>query len=187
MHIQEYETYCAAEVLPLYSSVGWTAYTAEPETLRRGFARSLLTLAAYADGRLIGLLRAVGDGETVVFVQDLLVCPAHQRRGVGTALLRELLARYPEVRQIELAADDTPKTRAFYCAPDSGLSPKTAAAATGGCGTKKMPPYGIAIRRFCMGKWDQSRSLRSVLSKIMLPWRSCMCPFPASRARVYMA
>lgn len=116
MHIQEYETYCAAEVLPLYASVGWTAYTAEPETLCRGFARSLLTLAAYADGRLIGLLRAVGDGETVVFVQDLLVCPAHQRRGVGTALLRELLARYPEVRQIELAADDTPETRAFYCA-----------------------------------------------------------------------
>ena len=58
--------------------------------------------------------KAVGDGSTVVFIQDLLVAPARQRQGVGTALVKALLARYPRVRQIQLTADDTPKTAAFY-------------------------------------------------------------------------
>mgnify|MGYP002597501337 FL=1 len=114
MEIREYRQYDEREILPLYASVGWTAYTDQPETLHRGFENSLLTLAAYEENRLIGILRAVGDGQTIVFVQDLLILPEYQRRGVGTALLRELLARYPQVRQIELNADDSPSLLAFY-------------------------------------------------------------------------
>lgn len=114
MEIREYRQYDEREILPLYASVGWTAYTDQPETLRRGFENSLLTLAAYEENRLIGILRAVGDGQTIVFVQDLLILPEYQRRGVGTALLRELLDRYPQVRQIELTADDSPSLLAFY-------------------------------------------------------------------------
>ena len=40
--------------------------------------------------------------------------PSHQRQGVGTALLREVLNRFSQVRQIQLATDNTPKTLAFY-------------------------------------------------------------------------
>ena len=90
MYIEEYTTYQESEVLALYGSVGWTAYTEQPEALRRGFAGSLLTLAARENGTLVGLLRAVGDGCTVVLVQDLLVRPDHQRRGIGTALMQAI-------------------------------------------------------------------------------------------------
>ena len=114
MEIREYRAYDSTEILDLYASVGWTAYTEQPETLQRGFEASLLVLAAYEAGGLAGLVRVVGDGETIVFVQDLLVRPSCQRRGIGTALLREVLKRYSHVRQIELMTDDTPKTRAFY-------------------------------------------------------------------------
>lgn len=114
MEIREYTQYDEADVLRLYTAVGWTAYTDDPEALRKGFANSLLTLVACQDGELIGICRAVGDGETIVFVQDLLVLPAYQRQGVGSALLRAVLARYAHVRQIELAADDTVQTAAFY-------------------------------------------------------------------------
>ena len=31
MHIEEYTTYQESEVLALYGSVGWTAYTEQPE------------------------------------------------------------------------------------------------------------------------------------------------------------
>lgn len=114
MDIREYKTYDETEILDLYASVGWTAYTEQPESLRRGFEASLLVLAAYEDGALVGLIRVVGDGQTIVFVQDILVHPSCQRRGIGTALLKEVLKRYSHVRQIELTTDDTPKTRAFY-------------------------------------------------------------------------
>ena len=112
--IREYTDYREDEILRLYASVGWTAYTDQPAALEEGFRRSLLVLAAYDRQELLGILRAVGDGSTVVFIQDLLVAPARQRQGVGTALVKALLARYPRVRQIQLTADDTPKTAAFY-------------------------------------------------------------------------
>ena len=82
--------------------------------LAEGFRKSLLVLAAYEDGKLSGILRAVGDGCTVVFLQDLLVDPSLQRRGIGTALVKKLLDRYPDVRQIQLMTDAVPETEAFY-------------------------------------------------------------------------
>ena len=121
MYIEEYTTYQESEVLALYGSVGWTAYTEQPEALRRGFAGSLLTLAARENGTLVGLLRAVGDGCTVVLVQDLLVRPDHQRRGIGTALMQAALERFGfkvvlarGVSGVQLLTDDTEKTKGFY-------------------------------------------------------------------------
>ena len=112
--IGEYAGYGREELLDLYRQVGWTAYTDRPDTLERAWRNSLLTLGAYAGDKLVGAVRAVGDGESVVFVQDLLVHPAYQRRGIGGALLRAVEARYPRVRQLELLTDDTPDTVAFY-------------------------------------------------------------------------
>ena len=114
MEISEYKIFNEAEILRLYASVGWTAYTDQPEVLRKGFENSMLTLAAYEDDQLLGIIRAVGDGHTIVFVQDILVFPEHQRKGVGSALLQAILDRYSHVRQILLATDNTPKTIAFY-------------------------------------------------------------------------
>ena len=82
--------------------------------LRSGFENSLLVMAAYEGEELLGIIRAVGDGSTIVFVQDILVFPDKQRQGVGTALLKAVMERYQNVRQIELATDNTPKTIAFY-------------------------------------------------------------------------
>lgn len=114
MEIRAYTEYNEAEILGLYASVGWTAYTDDPAALRNGFANSLLTLAAYEEAALAGLIRVVGDGHTIVFVQDILVRPQFQRRGIGSALLQAVLNRYAGVRQIELLTDDTPENAAFY-------------------------------------------------------------------------
>lgn len=114
MEIREYKTYNEEEILPLYASVGWTAYTNCKEALRNGFENSLLILAAYEGGQLTGIIRVVGDSHTIVFVQDILVFPEHQRRGIGSALIQAILNRYSHVRQIILATDNTPKTIAFY-------------------------------------------------------------------------
>ena len=114
MEIKEYKEYNEKEIIKLYTSVGWTAYTEDLPTLKRGFAKSLLVLAAYEDGALSGIARCVGDGETIVWIQDVLVFPEKQRNGVGRALIQAVCDRYRHVRQIELATDDTPQTKAFY-------------------------------------------------------------------------
>ncbi len=114
MEIREYPAFNADEIRRLYSEVGWTAYTENMQALEQGYKNSLLVLAAYENDDLIGIIRVVGDGSTVVFVQDILVFPGRQRQGVGAALLKAVLDRYPDVRQIQLTTDKTPQTIAFY-------------------------------------------------------------------------
>ena len=114
MDICEYIRPDAQEMIALYGSVGWTAYTDDPHLLMQGIRGSLLVLAAIEDNRLAGMIRVVGDGSTVVLVQDILVHPDYQRRGIGTALMKAVLDRFSHVRQIQLVTDDTEKTVAFY-------------------------------------------------------------------------
>ena len=82
--------------------------------LERGYKNSLLVLAAYENEELLGIVRVVGDGATIILVQDILVYPQKQRQGIGTSLLKAVLERYADVRQIQLVTDNTPKTVAFY-------------------------------------------------------------------------
>lgn len=114
MKIREYTEYKAEEIRHLYSSVGWTAYLENLSALEQGYKNSLLILAAYENDELLGIVRVIGDGFTIVFVQDILVFPEKQRQGVGTVLLKAVLDRYSNVRQIELTTDNSPKTVAFY-------------------------------------------------------------------------
>lgn len=114
MRICELTTFNFDTILKLYSSVGWTNYTEKPEMLKKAFENSLLSLGAYDNDKLVGVIRIVGDGASVVLIQDILVFPEYQRRGIGTQLLREVMDRYSSVYQMELMTDNTPKTVSFY-------------------------------------------------------------------------
>lgn len=72
-----------ADLLALYSSVGWTNYTNNPTMLEEAVKASLWQLAVYDEKELVAYIRLVGDGHSVIFVQDLLVRPDHQRQGIG--------------------------------------------------------------------------------------------------------
>ncbi len=114
MTIREMTTFDLGVLLDLYNSVGWTNYTRAPEMLRKAYENSLLTLGAYDGDQLAGIIRTVGDGYSVVFIQDILVFPEYQRKGIGTQLLREIMGRFPDVYQMELMTDNTAKTVSFY-------------------------------------------------------------------------
>ena len=114
MTIKPYTQYSEAEILPLYKAVGWSNYYEHPEMLKKAYAGSLCTLAAYEDETLTGIIRCVGDGYSILFIQDILVYPEHQHKGIGTALMKAVLEKYSHVYQIELATDHTEKTVAFY-------------------------------------------------------------------------
>ena len=114
MVIKPYTQYSEAEILPLYKAVGWSNYYKHPEMLKKAYAGSLCTLAAYEDETLTGIIRCVGDGYSILFIQDILVYPEHQHKGIGTALMKAVLEKYPHAYQIELATDNTEKTISFY-------------------------------------------------------------------------
>ena len=85
------------DLVALYSSVSWTNYTNYPIMLEEAVKASLWQLAVYDEEALVAYIRLVGDGHSVLLVQELLVRPDNQRQGIGKKLLEEALATFPTV------------------------------------------------------------------------------------------
>ena len=82
------------ELVELYDAVGWSAYTRTPERLVPMLTGSRYLYVARENTtegaeRLIGLVRAVGDGQTIAYIQDILVHPQAQRHGIGSLYWEE--------------------------------------------------------------------------------------------------
>lgn len=104
------------EISELYKSVGWTHYTKDTARLEKAFEQSESLIKRNGEGNIIGVVRWITDCATIAFIQDILIHPRYQRRGIGKALLNEVLEKitsYGPV-QIELLTDDTEKTKKFY-------------------------------------------------------------------------
>ena len=102
------------DVLHLYQAVGWTNYTNQPQMLEQALSHSLAIYLALDGEAIVGLVRLVGNGFSSIFVQDLIVLPSYQRQGIGSNLMKEALADYKDVYQIQLATEQTEKTLGFY-------------------------------------------------------------------------
>ena len=70
-----------------------------------------INIGAWEDGRLIGVVRVLSDGYFFSTVTEIMVDPAHQRRGIGVELMRRAIAATPAGR-LYLAAQ--PGTEAFF-------------------------------------------------------------------------
>ena len=114
MEIRKYDIFHLEEIINLYQSVGWTNYLERISVLEEAYANSLCVIGAYDNEKLVGIIRAVGDGQTIVFVQDIIVLPEYQRKGIGTKLLKAVMDKFHDVYQMELLTDNTEKTKAFY-------------------------------------------------------------------------
>lgn len=102
------------DVLALYSDVGWKAYTDNPDILMNSIKNSLYVITAWDKNILVGLIRLIGDGFTIVYIQDILVSNKYRRNGIGKNLLLKAMERFKNVRQKVLLTEDTKETRSFY-------------------------------------------------------------------------
>ena len=73
----------AENLLSLYSDAGWTAYTSNLPQLQRAVAASRLVISAWEQDELISLVRVVGDGETIAYIQDVWSKQPEQNKGIG--------------------------------------------------------------------------------------------------------
>ena len=79
-----------AEVAALREDAGWERIA--PEVLQHALDASILVVGWRIDGRLAGMVRAVGDGVLYAHVQDLIVARAHRGAGIAGRLLDTVLA-----------------------------------------------------------------------------------------------
>jgi GNAT superfamily N-acetyltransferase len=100
---------CAAD-----DAVGWATYARDSDTVHRAMRGLSRVASARRDGHLLGLARVISDGATILHLQDVVVRPAEQRRGLGKRLVKEAFAPFESVRQKVLLTDDEPGQRAIY-------------------------------------------------------------------------
>ncbi|MCY9549442.1 GNAT family N-acetyltransferase [Lysinibacillus xylanilyticus] len=98
----------------LYEDVEWYAYTKDLDQLQQALLNSIYVLSAWENNQLIGLTRVVGDGLTILYIQDILVLNSHQNRGIATDMMNHILEKYKDVRQKVLLTEEAPDVRHFY-------------------------------------------------------------------------
>ncbi len=83
-HIPALEEYQA-----LRTAVGWGE--ADEEAIAMSMRNSLYWVCAFDGQAIIGCGRVVGDGGLCFYVQDLIVLPAYQGRGLGRRLMDKIM------------------------------------------------------------------------------------------------
>ena len=104
--------FTAAQLQNLFLSVNWESGK-YPDKLVRAMRNSTKVISAWDGNRLVGLVRALDDGETVAFLHYLLVDPAYQGYHIGDNLMRQIMSLYENLLYVKIMPSD-PKTIPFY-------------------------------------------------------------------------
>ena len=102
------------KILDLYTSVGWTAYTDNPEQLMTAINNSTYVVSVTEDDKIIGLARSISDDISIHYLQDILIHSGYQKKGIGRLLLENCLERFKHVRTHMILTDDEERQQKFY-------------------------------------------------------------------------
>lgn len=114
MRIEYRETkkFTAVELQRLFLSVHWESGN-YPEKLVRAMSNSSHVISAWDGNKLVGLVRALDDGETIAFLHYLLVDPVYQGQHIGDELMKRVMSYFENLLYVKVISSD-PKTIAFY-------------------------------------------------------------------------
>ena len=108
----QYNGSVSAEALAdLREAVGWNRMES---AYKNPALTSFCHIAAYEKEKLIGYIDCISNGVTDAYIQDLMVHPDHQRRGIGTMLMDRMIAKLKEkhIYMISVIYDESLKP--FY-------------------------------------------------------------------------
>jgi biotin carboxylase/GNAT superfamily N-acetyltransferase len=97
----------AAEVIELFRAAELNGPLDDEARTQRMLDEAQQVLTVRLDGRLVGLVRTLTDFAFNAFIADLAVHPDHQRRGIGSALVRATVEAYPEVKFVVQPGHDS--------------------------------------------------------------------------------
>lgn len=102
------------DLVGLYNDAGWINYTNNIEMLKLAYNNSLKIVSLWDKNKLIGIIRVVGDGYSIIYIQDLIILTEYQKQGLGSMLINYVLNNYKDVYQKVLLTEDQESTVKFY-------------------------------------------------------------------------
>lgn len=95
--------------LKIRGQVHWKQLTVEQA--EKALQNSLFTIVAIEDDKVLGMGRLVGDGAVICYVQDLVIIPEAQGRGIGKMIMDRLISY---IKSIQM--EHTEMMMALMCA-----------------------------------------------------------------------
>ncbi|HPV14946.1 MAG TPA: GNAT family N-acetyltransferase [Candidatus Cloacimonadota bacterium] len=86
----------AAQVLELYRLAGWWEMDDDPkheQKVAEIIANTWRFVIVKSDDKIVGMGRAISDGVSDAYIQDVTVHPAWRGKGLGKAIIRTLVER----------------------------------------------------------------------------------------------
>ena len=111
IHYKETRLIADKDLRPLYESEGWASYYEGFDDLQVILKDCKLVYSAWDKEKLVGLVRTIGDGVYIQHVQDLIVLPDYQKRGIGVELMRYVFAKSENIRKLVLITDGSEENR----------------------------------------------------------------------------
>lgn len=104
------------QIIRLYKEAGWwePANDRQPEFVDRIAENSYYFIGAFSDRRMIGMGRALSDGVSDAYIQDVTVLHAHRGRGIGEKIIAELIRKLRADRIEWIGLIGEPGTGDFY-------------------------------------------------------------------------
>lgn len=102
------------ELRNLYEQVGWLESCDSDERLARLVDGSFRVVACWAEGHLIGFGRALSDGISDAYLQDIVVDRLYRGRGIGGELVQCLTEECLRCGITNLFLIAVPKATEFY-------------------------------------------------------------------------
>jgi len=101
------------EILKLNNQYGFPEVDG-PEAMKRVKACSAAVFLVFEiDSKVVGVIRGNYDGSRAI-IHQLSVHPAYQRRGIGTALAREIVKRFQQMGAPTVSATVTERSLPFW-------------------------------------------------------------------------
>jgi N-acetylglutamate synthase-like GNAT family acetyltransferase len=101
------------EILKLNNQYGFPKVDG-PEAMKRVKECSVAVfLVCEIDGRVVGVVRGNYDGSRAI-IHQLSVHPAYQRRGLGAALVREIVKKFQQMGAPTVSATVTERSLPFW-------------------------------------------------------------------------
>ena len=85
----------AKQIADLRESVGWNRMEESYGNLKM---TNLFHIACYENDLLIGYVCVVSNNVTDAYIQDLMVHPSYQNKGIGTSLMKQTISKIKEMK-----------------------------------------------------------------------------------------
>lgn len=100
------------DIEELFLSVNWESGK-YPERITKALKNSSKVVSAWDGNKLVGLVRALDDGDVCAFIHYLLVNPTYQGHHIGDTLMKMLMEQYKDYLYVKIMPSN-PDTIPFY-------------------------------------------------------------------------